>query len=86
MAETPLRPFKGYDDPLDLVDRTEIDYEERLALLQEWQSALAAADAPDEHRDALMGAIQALEAGVAYQGDQSDEVPDGHGYGVQNKS
>ena len=86
MAETPLRPFKGYDDPLDLVDRTEIDYEERLALLQAWQSELAAAGAPDEHRDALMGAIQALEAGAALQGDEPEGVPDGHGYGVHNKS
>lgn len=86
MAESDLRPFRGYSDPLDLVDRTEIDYAERLAILQDWQAELAALDAPDEHRKALSGAIQALETGAAVQNDGAAEVPQGHGYGVHNKS
>ena len=85
MADADPPPFKGYTDPLDLVDRTEIDYAERLALLQAWQAEVAAAGGSDEQREALTGAIQALETGAALQGDRAEETPEGHGYGVNNK-
>ncbi len=57
----------------------------KIGILQEWQAELAQADAPDEHRKALSGAIQALETGAALQSDEAQEVPDGHGYGVPRK-
>lgn len=85
MANTDLPPFRGYTDPIDLVDRTEIDYSERLVLLQAWQAEVAAAGGSDEQREALTGAIQALETGAALQGDGDEEVPVSHGYGVHNK-
>jgi len=66
----------GYDDPLELVDQTDIPYEERLTTLQEWRARLTGADAPQVEIDAVDGAIQALEMGARVQGDESDEVPD----------
>lgn len=82
MADPALAPYRGHDDPLALVDRTDIDYAERLAILQDWQVALADVDAPESHRAALQGAIHALEMGAAVQDDGPDEAPDAHGYGV----
>lgn len=77
MSDTPLRGFRGYDDPLDLVDRTDIDYPERLSLLQAWKAELARRGAPQEDHDALQGAIDALEMGAAVQGDDAEEIPEG---------
>jgi hypothetical protein len=82
MADPALAPFRGHDDPLALVDRTDIDYAERLALLQDWKAALARADAPEEQREALLGAIHALEMGAAVQNDEPAEALAAHGYGV----
>ncbi len=66
-------PFKGYSDPLEIVDRTEMDYEERLALLQDWRAELAAQGAGAKALDAVDGAIQALEKGAEVQGDGPSE-------------
>ena len=65
-----------FTDPLDLVDRTDLPYEQRLEMLQEWRARLTGADAARAEIDAIDGAIQALEMGARVQGDDSDEVPD----------
>lgn len=74
---TAVRGFRGYDHPLDLVDRTDIDYTERLALLQAWKAELAREAAPEAEQDALQGAIDALEMGAAVQRDDAAEIPAG---------
>lgn len=74
------RDFRGYDNPLDLVDRTDVDYAERLKLLQEWQAELARTGAPEEKQEEIRGAIQALEMGAAVQGDDAEEIPEGAGH------
>lgn len=76
-ATKPGRDFRSYGAPLDLVDRTDIDYPERLRLLQEWQAELARTDAPEAEQDEIRGAIQALEMGAAVQRDDADEIPEG---------
>jgi hypothetical protein len=83
MPDQQLQAFKGYKDPLEIVDRTEMPYEERLALLQAWQADLAKTDAPEEHANALTGAIQALETGAVVQDDAPEQEPDGVGYGAK---
>lgn len=83
MDDTPRIGFKNFADPLELVDQTDISYERRLALLQEWQEELARKDAPLEHREAVTGAIQALEMGAAVQNDEPDAGPEGRVPGVQ---
>ena len=77
--------FKGYENPLDLVDRTELPYEERLALLQEWQAEAARSGQPDERREAIHAAIQALEMGSEVQTDAPEEAPVHYGYGKGEK-
>ena len=79
MSVTPA--FRGFSDPLALVDRIDLPYEERLAILQEWQADLARASAPDEAREALQGAIHALEMGAEVQNDGPEDAPDESGYG-----
>lgn len=76
-----LPSFRGFTDPLDLVDRTDLPYEERLAILQEWQADLARTDAPDESREALQGAIHSLEMGAEVQNDGPEGAPEDAGYG-----
>jgi len=83
MAQTVLPSFRGYSDPLQLVDRIDTPYEERLATLQAWQEELARDDAPQEQRDLVLGAIHALEMGAEHQGDEPAEAPDDHGYGAE---
>lgn len=68
----------GFVDPLEVVDRTDLDYERRLTILQEWRARLTGEDAPAEEVAAIDGAIQALEVGARVQGDDSDEVPEGY--------
>lgn len=77
MPDATLRGFRGYADPLDIVDRTDVDYPERLALLQEWKAELARAGASEVEHEALQGAIDALEMGAAVQRDDADEIPAG---------
>ena len=72
-----IESFKGYSDPLDVADRVDLPYEERLELLQDWQVALENADAPQEHRDEVRGAIQALEMGAEVQDDEPEAGPEG---------
>jgi hypothetical protein len=76
-ATTQGPDFRSYGSPLELVDRTDIDYPERLKLLQAWQADLARKDAPEEEQEEIRGAIQALEMGAALQGDDADEIPEG---------
>lgn len=76
-APKPGRDLRSHGAPLDLVDRTDIDYAERLRLLQEWQAELARTGASEAEREEIRGAIQALEMGAAVQGDDADEVPQG---------
>lgn len=78
--------FRGFRDPLEIVDRTDIDYSERLELLQAWKAELAREDAPEEERERIAGAIHALEIGAAVQDDEPAEAPKAHGYGVPEKS
>jgi hypothetical protein len=85
MSDAAPRSFQGYSDPLELVDRTDIAYEERLAILQEWQAELARVDAPEEERQALQGAIHALEMGAEVQNDEPEGAPRAHGYGKPTK-
>lgn len=77
MPDATLTGFRGYDDPLDLVDRTDIDYTERLALLQDWKAELAASGASEDAEAAVQGAIDALEMGAAVQRDDAEEIPEG---------
>lgn len=79
MTQANLRGFRGYSDPLELVDRTDIDYTERLALLQEWKAELARSgeQAAGAEADAVQGAIDALEMGAAVQRDDAEEIPPG---------
>ncbi len=74
--------FRGFRDPLALVDRTDLPYEERLAILQAWQAELARTEASDEAREALQGAIHALEMGAEVQNDGPEAAPEDAGYGA----
>lgn len=65
-----------FRDPLEVVDRTDMAYEERLRILQDWRKRLAEEDADQPRIDEVDGAIQALEMGARLQGDQSEEIPD----------
>lgn len=82
MAQKTAMGFRGFTDPLEIVDRTDLDYEDRLAMLQQWRAELERSGASEEELAELTGAIQALEMGAAVQGDESDEIPEGRGYGV----
>lgn len=68
----------GFLDPLEVVDRTDLTYEARLRILQDWRARLTRGDADREEVTAIDGAIQALEMGARVQGDDSDEVPEGY--------
>ena len=68
-----------FDDPLDLVDRTDIPYETRLDALQRWK-----AECRHDIADHIQAAIEALETGAALQSDGPD-VKVRHGYGIQKK-
>lgn len=68
-----------FEDPLDVVDRTDLDYETRLDLLQRWK-----ADSPPDEADRVQAAIEALETGARVQADGPD-VEVRHGYGIQKK-
>jgi hypothetical protein len=68
--------FRGFGDPLEIVDRTDIDYTERLEMLQAWKAELARAGAAEDERRQLEGAIQALEMGAEVQGDEPAEAPE----------
>jgi hypothetical protein len=83
MAQDLEHGFRGFRDPLEIVDRTDLAYEERLATLQDWKAALAEAGAPEEQERAVLGAIQALEMGAAVQHDEPEEAPADHGYGAE---
>lgn len=83
MADAPLPSFQGFSDPLDLVDRTDMPYEKRLAILQDWQAEVS--DADDQHKAALLGAIQALEMGAAVQNDEPEGAPEDHGYAARRQ-
>lgn len=85
MAQVSVPSFQGYDDPIDLVDHTEIPYERRLEILQAWQEELAKSGASDEQRQALLGAIHALEMGAETQDDVPEEQPDDVGYAGGDK-
>lgn len=74
-------PFEGFLDPMEVVDRTDLDYEKRLRLLQDWQADLERKNAPEEQREALRGAVLALEMGSEVQGDEPEGLPPGAGYG-----
>lgn len=78
MSEASLSPA-DFDDPLDVVDRTDLDYATRLDLLQRWK-----ADCPPGKADRIQGAIEALETGAKVQADGPD-VEVRHGYGIQKK-
>ncbi|TPE52534.1 hypothetical protein [Amaricoccus solimangrovi] len=67
---------RGFTDPLEVVDHTDMPYEERLGILQEWRARLVSESAPSPDIEEIDGAIQALETGARLQGDQSDEVPE----------
>ena len=56
-----------FEDPLDVVDRTDLDYETRLDLLQRWK-----ADSPPDEADRVQAAIEALETGARVQADGPD--------------
>lgn len=73
--------FRGYDNPLELVDRTELPYDDRLALLQAWKAEAAEAGEPQERQDEILAAIHALEIGAEVQNDAPDEAPEQRGYG-----
>jgi len=77
--------YRGYENPLDLVDRTELPYDDRLALLQEWKAEAAKAGQSQERQDEILAAIHALEMGAEVQNDVPDETPDQHGYGKGHK-
>lgn len=85
MAQVSVPSYQGYEDPIDLVDRTEIPYEERLKVLQAWQEELARSGASDEQRQHLVGAIQALEMGAEVQNDDPVGEPEGTGYAAGDK-
>jgi hypothetical protein len=70
---------RDFSDPLEVVDRMDLDYGTRLEILQEWRARLVKSDAEEEELKAVDGAIQALEMGARVQGDQSDEIPAGSG-------
>lgn len=65
----------GFVEPLEVVDRTDLDYGKRLAILQEWRARLVRDGAPEAELAEVDGAIQALEVGSRVQGDQSADVP-----------
>ncbi|MBP7002832.1 hypothetical protein [Amaricoccus sp.] len=78
--------FRSFRDPLEIVDRTDIDYAERLEILQAWKAELGRGDAPEAEHERIAGAIHALEMGAAVQNDEPAEAPKAHGYGVPDET
>jgi hypothetical protein len=76
-----LRAFKGFADPMQLVDRTDLPYEKRLAVLQEWKALLASESADEDQVDLVDGAIHSLEMGSEIQDDAPHGAPALSGYG-----
>lgn len=70
---------RDFHDPLEVVDRTDMAYEERLGILQDWRQRLTESKAARTEIEEVDGAIQALEMGARLQGDQSEEVPEDYG-------
>lgn len=81
MPDSSVASFKGFDDPLALVDRTDLPYEQRLALLQDWRAQVARDDQGSAFLDPILAAIHALEMGAEMQDDASAETPNYFGYG-----
>ncbi len=84
MTENQFAAFRGFSHPMEVVDRTEMPYERRLAVLQDWQATLASTSATDECGKTILGAIHALEMGAEVQDDKPAGSPDGSGYGAGN--
>lgn len=74
MATTTRQGFQGYSDPMEVVDRTDIDYSRRLAVLQDWLADIGKAGMRDAERAAVEAAIRALETGAVVQSDQAAEA------------
>lgn len=82
MPDLQLATFAGFDDPMDVVDSTDMTYEARLKILQEWQATLSRSGSGHDRQKILQGAIHALEMGAAVQDDGPEGAPNSTGYGV----
>ncbi len=67
--------FRDFRTPLEITDRTDLTYELRLELLQNWSEHLAQSNAEEEEIEEVTAAIHALEMGAVVQGDTPEEVP-----------
>lgn len=81
MPDPQFLPFMGFENPMQVVDRTDLAYEVRLAVLQEWQARLAQSGSDEDRRNAVLGAIHALEMGAEVQDDAPEDAPEHFGYG-----
>lgn len=80
------RPDMWFDEPLDLVDRTDLDYEIRLDMLQRWQARIAAGQATRGTAEEVEGAIFALQARSKLKTDTPEEQPTTTTYGGVERS
>lgn len=85
MPDPRFDPFKGFDTPMQVVDRTDLAYEKRLDLLQDWKASLASAGAEEDQQEAVHGAIHALEMGAEIQDDAPTSAPASSGYGKSSR-
>ena len=59
--------YEGYAEPLEIVDRTDLSYEERLSLLQGWKAVIPSDTRNEWRRTEVANAIQALEIGRPFK-------------------
>ena len=74
MTENQFAAFRGFSHPMEVVDRTEMPYERRLAVLQDWQATLASTSATDERGKTILGAIRRPGNGRGGPGRQTGRV------------
>ncbi|MBF9029760.1 hypothetical protein HKCCE3408_05070 [Rhodobacterales bacterium HKCCE3408] len=79
-------PDAYFADPMEIVDRDELDYEYRLDLLQSWLSRLADGRASRGTQTELEGAILALQARSKLKVDTPEGQPDTTTYGGSDRS
>jgi hypothetical protein len=71
----------AFETPGDVLDRDDLCYEDKLDILQRWQSDIRASGADDDERlSDLAEAIEQLQANVALDPSKPEAAPSGKGY------
>ena len=79
-------PDRFFEDPFNIVESREFDYETRLNMLQTWLARIANKQAVRGDREEVDRAIVALQAGAKLKIDNPEEQPNTTNYGVVERS